>query len=112
MVLLPSAPHPPLDNDEAEVEGPGLHAGVDGFPAALADVGLPARIQGPKRLRAALGRRPRVPGCKHLRHDHGDQAPQVHPALLGVGEVWEQGFCQEGIAMWLYTSLLFSCFAI
>lgn len=99
MVLLPAAPHPPLDQHEAEVEGPGLRAGVDGVPGALADVGLPARIQGPERLRAALGRRPRVPGRQHLRHGHGDQAPQAHPALL-ADETRDQDCRQKGIATW------------
>lgn len=42
MVLLPAAPHPPLDQHETEVEGSGLHTGVDGFSTALAHVGLPA----------------------------------------------------------------------
>jgi len=78
------------------VEGSGLYGSVDGVPAALAHVGLPAGIQGQKRFCAALGCRPHVSGCEHLYYAHGDEAPQLHSALLIAGEVWQQGCYQEG----------------
>lgn len=73
------------------MEGSGLHPSVDGVSITLAHVGLPAGIQGPKCLHATLACRPCVSSCQHICYAHGDQAPQVHPAVLVTCESWQQG---------------------